>query len=86
MRKLKLDPEKLEVDTFAPVAPKEGEKGTVRGHISDYCPSAYGCTLVGHPTCSPDLCGGGETNDPRQRACVTPYVECGTDGWTCDYC
>ena len=26
------------------------------------------------------------TNDPRLRECVTPYVECSTQGWTCDWC
>ena len=85
MRKLKLDPEQLVVDTFAPVVPGERKKGTVRGHLSEYCASVYGCTRDGERTCG-EVCGGGDTNDPRQRACVTPYVECGTDGWTCDYC
>jgi hypothetical protein len=33
-----------------------------------------------------DLYDCQRTNDPRLRECVTPYFECGTNGWTCVWC
>jgi hypothetical protein len=73
MRKLKLEAEELVVESFDPVVFRDVQKGTVRGNASDvYSPcTEYPCEQ--------------ETNDPRLRLCHTPYLECATVGWTCDY-
>lgn len=87
MRKLKLEAEDLVVETFDPVSARDGEKGTVHAHATEAyegCTIDVACTRVG--SCPVELCWGQETDDPRQRLCVTPYVECSTHGWTCDYC
>lgn len=72
MRKLKLEMEELVVETFDTRDAAGAEKGTVHAHDTESVPV--------------ELCWPQETNDPRLRQCVTPYVECSTDGWTCVYC
>jgi hypothetical protein len=87
MRKLKLEAEDLVVETFDTVAARDGDNGTVHGFATepvDGCTIDVACTRVG--SCPVEACWGQETNDPRQRLCVTPWVECSTQGWTCDYC
>jgi hypothetical protein len=69
MRKLKLDAEKLVVESFDSVDVHDDEKGTVHGNET-----------AGFPGCTQP------TNDPRLRECVTPYIDCATDGWTCIWC
>ena len=86
MRKIKLQVDELSVDTFETLKERGGQRGTVYGRFTETCPSNHYCTNVGSPTCTPELCQGEETASPRERRCVTPYVECATDGWTCDYC
>ncbi|HEU0302083.1 MAG TPA: hypothetical protein VFR37_21690 [Longimicrobium sp.] len=76
MRKLKLAASELVVESFDPVVLRDGQRGTVRAHATE----PYWCTI------DPELCGEPYTNDPMQRQCVTPYVECSTEGWTCVYC
>ena len=74
-RKLKLDPDRLVVDTFEPVPGEDGNRGTVKAHESvglDYCDTYEGC----YP----------QTGDPRLRICYTPYYVCDTRGWTCLLC
>ncbi|HEU0053342.1 MAG TPA: hypothetical protein VFQ39_09205 [Longimicrobium sp.] len=73
MRKLKLDPERLEVESFESAGDEETVKGTVEARSSEVaeCYTQY---------CVPP------TGDPRQRLCYTPYYDCATNGWTCDYC
>ena len=60
MRKLKLEIEALEVETFEPAAERE-ERGTVRGHLTAYYELCYPgdtwqntCTC--EPTCNADTC------------------------------
>jgi hypothetical protein len=86
MRKLKLAVEELVVESFDPREEEEGRNGTVHAHATDAGPCTIyeACTRV--DSCPAELCWPQQTNDPRQRLCVTPYVECGTQGWTCDYC
>jgi hypothetical protein len=76
MRKLKLAITELVVESFDAVVPKDGQRGTVRANATE----PYWCTI------DPELCQPQHTNDPQQRQCVTPYVECSTEGWTCVYC
>jgi hypothetical protein len=82
MRKLKLDAEDLLVDTFDTVAARDGEEGTV--HANSVASIDYACTR--DESCYWELCQEQPTNDPRQKLCYTPYLECNTRGWTCDYC
>lgn len=87
MRKLKLDVQDLVVESFDSVPEKDDEPGTVHGHATegvDGCTIYVECTRVG--SCPVELCWEQPTNSPRERRCVTPYVECSTEGWTCDYC
>ena len=87
MRKLRLEMEELVVETFDTRSSDDAETGTVHAHATegiDGCTIDVACTRVG--SCPVELCWEQETNDPRQRLCVTPYVECSTEGWTCDYC
>ena len=87
MRKLKLEMDELVVETFDTRSSDAAETGTVHAHATegiDGCTIYVACTQVG--SCPVELCWPQETNDPRQRRCVTPYVECSTEGWTCDYC
>lgn len=50
-KKLKLDLEQLNVDTFESQAPERGNRGTVRGHASDWCDTQYDPTCNGYGTC-----------------------------------
>ena len=88
MRKLKLDPDALTVETFAADDGREGARGTVFGRLSEYCATVYNCSRAGENTCSPDICGGGGTDE---RACYTEYIDCETVRWICftdapEYC
>jgi len=87
MRKLKLEAEALVVESFDPAVPRDGEKGTVHGHATE---PFQGCTIDAACTrgnsCPVELCWEQRTNSPIYRECVTPYFECGTNGWTCLYC
>lgn len=73
MRKLKLATEELVVESFDPAVFRDVHRGTVRGNASDvYNPCTdYRCEQ--------------ETYNPQFRLCHTPYLECATVGWTCDY-
>jgi hypothetical protein len=87
MRKLKLEPEELVVETFDTLLLGDGEKGTVHGNATeahDGCSVDVACSRV--ESCPAENCWEQPTNDWRQRQCVTPYVACGTDAWTCRYC
>lgn len=87
MRKLKLDADDLVVETFNPAVLQDVHKGTVRANASDFaggCTIDYVCTR--DESCYWELCQEQPTNDPRQKLCYTPYLECSTRGWTCDYC
>ena len=82
MRKLKLAAEDLTVETFDTVPARAGGGGTV--HANSEASIDFACTR--EESCYWELCQGEHTMDPMQRQCVTPYVECATDGWTCLYC
>lgn len=88
MRKLKLKAEELVVETFGTAVRRDGDKGTVHANATNDIDA--GCTIyvacTRDESCYYELCQEQPTNDPRQRQCVTPYVECATDGWTCVYC
>lgn len=76
MAKLRLDPERLTVETFRPEA-AAGEGGTVAAHQGREtftCPP-YTANLA-DPTCDPAVCGGGSGN------CGTWAVTC--QGTTCN--
>ena len=58
MRKLKLDPEALKVQSFA-VDPARSERGTVHGHVSPGCTPAGACeTLFTCYSCEGGSCEG----------------------------
>lgn len=86
MRKLSLDFEGLVVETFDVAGDREGAHGTVHGHVS----LPNGCATIDiactrDDSCYWETCAPQPTNDPRLRQCVTPYVECDTVGWTCNF-
>jgi hypothetical protein len=87
MRKLKLDTDELVVETFNPAVLQDAHKGTVHANASDFaagCTIDYACTR--DVSCYWELCQEQPTNSPIYRQCYTPYVECSTEGYTCDYC
>jgi hypothetical protein len=89
MRKLKLEIDALQVETFAPTAGRAGT-GTVRGHLTAYyeicSPDQTGeqtCTC--EPTCNADTCyncggtgGCGTVNEPACTSTCqpTPFTGC----------
>lgn len=87
MRKLKLEADELVVETFNPAMFEVAQKGTVHAHVTDF---NVGCSIDGPCTrgnsCYAEECREQRTNSPIYRECYTPYVECGTEGWTCNYC
>lgn len=86
MRKLNLDTEELVVETFAPAVAGDVHKGTVHANATD---AMGGCTFdvpcTREATCLYELCYEPPTNSPIYRQCYTPYVECSTEGYTCDF-
>ena len=61
MRKLKLDPEQLQVTSFAADAVKDERRGTVNGHNpkpspSDAFASCSACSWVDIPCCTNAYC------------------------------
>ena len=78
MRKVKLDPDGLRVDTFATVAAPPEPVGTVRAHdkTNDYdtclCSAAYDtpCCSVEQPTCGQATC---ITSCNAAGPCTCPY-------------
>lgn len=86
MRKLKLETEGLVVESFDPVVFSDGQKGTVHANATEFEP---GCTFdevcTRNVSCHAELCWEQPTNDPRYRQCYTPYVECSTEGYTCNW-
>lgn len=81
MRKIKLDIDALEVDSFE-TRPAEGSRGTIRGHATQYGSCQGSCVQsCGGPTCEP----------PCQVE-PTMYLTCVEScGWTggdvvCLYC
>lgn len=81
MRKIRLDIDALQVDSFETRAP-EAERGTVRGHATQYGSCQGSCVQ----TC------GGRTCEPPCENEPTIYVTCVEScGWTdginvCIYC
>lgn len=84
MRKLKLEIDTLEVETFAPTAGKDGT-GTVRGHLTAYYELCYAdqtweqtCTC--EPTCNAATCyncgtaGCGTVNEPICTSTCQPQT------------
>ncbi|HEX6749763.1 MAG TPA: hypothetical protein VF092_20900 [Longimicrobium sp.] len=76
MKKLRLDPESLRVDSFAPRADEDGRGGTVVGHllltVAETCYRQYTCgkTCFDAQTCRIECQSGG-------YACPdTYYVTC----------
>jgi hypothetical protein len=57
MKKITLDVDALEVESFAAEAGPGGKRGTVHGHITLRCPSptSFYCTL-GYNTCDQASC------------------------------
>lgn len=70
MRKLRLSAEELKVESFDPAVARDVHKGTVHANDTD----GYG-----------EACWEQPTNDQRLRQCYTPYFECDTVRWTCDF-
>jgi predicted RNA methylase len=82
MRKVKLNLEKLEVDSFA-TSKREMERGTVIGHLSFRCDSAIVCPtdLIDCPVIDTGSCSG------VLGTCVTcGGAGCGTGGGQTSRC
>lgn len=47
MKKMKLELENLQVDSFETVAPADGTRGTVHGHATLVCTDQYSCDSNG---------------------------------------
>ena len=77
MRKLKLDPEALSVQSFA-VDPARAERGTVRGHDTAGCTPAGACETLF--TCYEYTCNGGSCD--QEPSCHIAYT-CTDCGETC---
>lgn len=56
MKKIELNVEALQVESFEPEAEAKGQRGTVHGHATLRCnPTAFYCTL-GYDTCQEASC------------------------------
>ncbi len=86
MKKLALDLEHLQVETFDTLAPAAPEAGTVlaNGLTNECATNRTACCFTDHQTCWAG-CGGG-TGDPQQScdAYCTDYTICNQD--TCNTC
>lgn len=74
MRKLKLDPDALAVQSFA-VSTARDERGTVHGHVSPGCTPAGACETLF--TCYDYTCNGGSCDGAPS---------CGHLAYTCTDC
>ena len=80
MRKLKLQLEDLQIDSFT-TEPVRREKGTVFG---EQCTCYTACTCPGCPTC--DVSCNGTCDASCNGTCGTGDASCGgTCDYTCDY-
>jgi hypothetical protein len=80
MRKLKLDPEALSVQSFS-VDPPRNERGTVQGHASTGCTPASACETLF--TCY-YTCDGGSCDGALSCGPMATCTDCGeTCGETC---
>lgn len=87
MKKLSLNIEALQVQSFATAADKSIETGTVHGFgkktgiddtncsAIDACASARGCTEIDCPTYDPATCESADDACPTGRGC-TPLFPC----------
>jgi hypothetical protein len=87
MRKLRLDLDALQVDTFGTESVRRKEYGTVRAHISalctNTCDTVQDFTCADQNTCGGDTCGADYTcRFESCGACGTYY--CATGDPSCD--
>jgi hypothetical protein len=82
MKKLKLNLDDLQVESFETTPASATQRGTVHGYrpYTDTC----GTPCTAHPQCTAECGGQGDTDYVCTNDCGTDSCDCGSQGFSCN--